>query len=131
MSTKDRARREQYSASAAGMIDKAPMRGNKGTYLKITKNLKLFQPKEDKVYRLRFLTFKAGKNNPAYKEGERAVNRFIFTHGMVGPEQISVTCSQKSFGNPVLCVKALPNCEHAVQNGRRSNTCNTRPATCS
>lgn len=90
-------KREARNASAQGMVDSAPSKGSKGTYLKLPAGLKYFMPEINKTYRLIFMTWKAGDFNPATAKGNWASNRFIPVHRNIGPNNDSFICSAKAF----------------------------------
>lgn len=98
--SKVRTQREARNASAQGMIDSAPSKGSKGTYLKLPAGLKFFMPEINKTYRLIFMTWKAGNFNPAVAKGSWASNRFIPVHRNIGPNNDSFICSAKAFKKP-------------------------------
>lgn len=100
MSTKERAKRESRVVSAQGMIENAPSKGNKGTYLKLLPGLKFFMPEVNKTYRLIFFAWKAGDHNPSGKKGTWVTNRFIPVHRDVGPNNDKFLCSAKAFQRP-------------------------------
>lgn len=109
MSTKERAKREERVVSAQGMIDGAPSKGNKNTYLKLLPGLKFFMPAVEKTYRLVFMSWKAGDNNPTAKKGTWTANRFISVHANVGPNNDKYCCPAKMIGEPCPICKDFQN----------------------
>jgi hypothetical protein len=96
----ERANRERRVVEAQDMLDNAPSTGKRGTYLKLPEGIKFFQPEKNRVYRLMFFPWPAGKRNvgETIKKGQFVTNRFVFVHKQIGPNDETFTCMAKSFG---------------------------------
>ena len=80
----------RYASSKA--IAEKQQRGFDLTSFSLPKGVKLFQFKEEKVYRLVILPFEA-KRNPNCDKGEFTWERTYFAHSGVGPDNKKYTCS--------------------------------------
>lgn len=98
--SKEKQQRKKITASAEGMVNNAPSRHNRGTFVKLPAGLSFFAPAADKLYRLIFLPWEAGDNNPAYPKGSGATNRFLFVHPRIGPAEETYACAAKCFARP-------------------------------
>lgn len=92
--------------TAQDMLDHAPS-NNKKAYLKLPSDgsVKLFTPKATQQYKAIFVPWRAGKNNPAKKEGLWVTNRYLSVHRGMGPNEEMVLCPRMTAG------KKCPQCE--------------------
>lgn len=96
----DRKRYDSEDMGADRMIENAPKKGGKSSYLQLPKNVTLAALKADRPYRLIMLSWRAGSGNRSFPKGSLAWNRFFECHKYVGPDQGAFVCSQKSGTGP-------------------------------
>jgi hypothetical protein len=90
-------------------MNKAAPKGSKIEYiLKLPPGVKILEAKPDVLYKLIFLPWKAGKFNPSGSPGSRVVNRFLYVHKGIGPDQEWAICPNRSSG------KACEMCKQAA-----------------
>lgn len=89
--------------SSQDMMDDAPTRSKKGTYLKPVPPLKLFMPVKERWYKLLFLPWRPGKTHPRHGQQNWVTNRFFDTHSMVGPNEEKFCCLQNLCGKTCYC----------------------------
>jgi hypothetical protein len=99
-------KRKKLVADVQGMLDNAPGRGKRGTYLRLPDEnqlgwkLEFFKPVVDKNYQLIFLPWEAGPNNPAKAEGQVTTQLYLFAHRAIGPDNETYLCPRKTEGKP-------------------------------
>jgi hypothetical protein len=96
---KDKATQEADIITAQGQVDNAPAAG-KAAYLKLPSEIKLFQPENNRVYKLVFLPWRGKKGNTSVMANGWTTNRFIYVHNNVGPGDERVICLQRTLGKP-------------------------------
>jgi hypothetical protein len=102
MAAPTKARKEEqdpYLMAAQTAIDSAPSMGKRGTYFKTIPNVPFFNPERGRTYRLLILAYTCGKGSkPPLEPGRLSVCKQLVTHAQVGPNGITVLCSQGMFG---------------------------------
>lgn len=91
-------KKKEMKYASAKQIAEKQQRGFDLTTLDLPSGVSLFQFKEEKVYRLAVVPFKAKKGNPNCDPGYYTWERTYFAHDGVGPDNQKFTCPYKHNG---------------------------------
>lgn len=104
--------KERRRVSARRMVEEHDS-GHNNKALKIPAGFKLRRIKKEDVYRWDFLPYEVkADHNPHADKGSLGFERIYFVHKNIGPNEATVTCLAKTFGDP------CPICEHRAKIAR-------------
>lgn len=94
-----RSKRKRERVSAQRRVAEHKVGGGGSKYLTLPDGFEFFTPKAER-YRLDFMSFRVGENNPYADKGNAHYERTFWIHREIGPNNEWHLCSAKTLGKP-------------------------------